>query len=251
MENNIQRFTNSEMGVSVQVVMLDGEPWFVAKDVCDVLGIRNARDAVSKLDNDEKNTVGITDGIRGNPDRVIVSESGLYHLVFKSRKKSAIKFRRWVTGEVLPSIRKHGLYATENTVENILNDPDTFIDLLQSLKKERAEKAALMKQREKDLPKIEFSEAVMGSKDAISIGEVAKVLNFQDIGRNTLFSILREKDVLMSNNQPYQTFVDRGYFRCIEQKFNKPNGDTCISIKTVVFQKGVDFIRRVLTEAGR
>ncbi len=93
-------------------------------------------------------------------------------------------------------------------------------------------------------PKADFFDAVAESKTAIEIGEVAKVLG--SIGRNNLFNILRQKGVLMSNNQPYQTYVDRGYFRVVEQKYTKPNGDTCINIKTLVYQKGVDYIRKLI-----
>jgi anti-repressor protein len=96
-------------------------------------------------------------------------------------------------------------------------------------------------------PKVEFYDDVAGSKDAIEIGEAAKVLN-KGIGRNKLFQFLRDSKVLMQNNQPYQQYVDRGYFRVIEQKFTKPNGDTNINIKTLVYQRGLDFIRKLLTD---
>ena len=97
-------------------------------------------------------------------------------------------------------------------------------------------------------PKVEFYDAVSGSKDAIGIGEVAKVLGISGVGRNNLFSILRDKGILMANNLPYQEFVDRGYFRVIEQKYTKPNGETCISIKTLVYQRGVEYIRKVVSK---
>ncbi len=96
-------------------------------------------------------------------------------------------------------------------------------------------------------PKAEFFDAVVDSKTAIDMGSVAKVLNM-GVGRNKLFQILRDKKVLQGNNRPYQTYIDRGYFRCIESSYTKPNGDTCVNIKTVVFQKGVDFIRKIIEE---
>ena len=95
-------------------------------------------------------------------------------------------------------------------------------------------------------PKVDFYEAVTGSKDTIDIGTVAKVLNIKGIGRNNLFEFLRDRGVLMSNNQPLQTFVDRGYFRVIESKYNKPDGSSHINLKTVVYQKGLDYIRKLL-----
>ena len=95
-------------------------------------------------------------------------------------------------------------------------------------------------------PKVDFYEAVTGSKDTIDIGTVAKVLNVKGFGRNNLFEFLRDKGVLMSNNQPKQTYCDRGYFRVIESKFTKPDGSTHVNTKTVVYQKGLDYIRKLL-----
>ena len=125
MEDQIQVFNNEQFG-EVRTVLQDGEPWFVAVDVCRALEIANSRDAVSRLDADEKNTLVLTDGIRGNPQKVIVNEPGLYALVLSSRKSEAKAFKRWITHEVIPSIRKHGLYADDELLAN----PDLFIKVL-------------------------------------------------------------------------------------------------------------------------
>ena len=138
MENQMQVFNSEQLG-EVRMVLRDGEPWFVAADVCKALEIANSRDAVSRLDGDEKNTVVLTDGIRGNPQKVIVNEPGLYALVLRSRKPEAKAFRRWITHEVIPSIRKHGLYAADELLAN----PDLFIKVLHDLKEERARSAQL------------------------------------------------------------------------------------------------------------
>lgn len=138
MENQIQVFNNEQLG-EVRTVLQDGEPWFAADDVCKALKIANSRDAVSGLDDDERNTVVLTDGIRGNQQKVIVNEPGLYALVLSSRKPEAKAFKRWITHEVIPSIRKHGLY----TADELLADPDLFIKVLQDLKEERALAARL------------------------------------------------------------------------------------------------------------
>ena len=138
MENQMQVFNSEQLG-EVRMVLRDGEPWFVAADVCKALEIANSRDAVSRLDGDEKNTVVLTDGIRGNPQKVIVNEPGLYALVLSSRKPEAKAFRRWITHEVIPSIRKHGLYAADELLAN----PDLFIKVLHDLKEERARSAQL------------------------------------------------------------------------------------------------------------
>ena len=104
----------------------DGEPWFVAKDVCDVLEINNSRQALARLDDDEKNTVITNDGIPGNPNISVINESGLYHLTITSRKDFAKRFRKWLTAEVAPDIRRHGVYATNDAIENALSDPDNW-----------------------------------------------------------------------------------------------------------------------------
>ena len=113
MEKSLQVFRYEEQ--AVRTVEVNGEAWLVAKDVCDILGIVNARDAVSELDDDEKNTVAITDGNRGNPNTNVINEAGLYKLTFKSRKPAAKEFTRWVTHEVLPTLRKTGSYSTKHS----------------------------------------------------------------------------------------------------------------------------------------
>ena len=124
--------------------------------------------------------------------------------------------------------------------------PKTFSEALRELAttfeaKELAEAQLLIA-----APKVEFYDAVAGSKDAIAIGEAAKVLAIPGMGQNNLFKALRDKGVLMGNNVPFQEMIDRGYFRVIEQKFNKSNGDVCVSLKTLVYQKGLDYIRKAL-----
>ena len=132
-QSKIQLFTNEELDMKVRVVEINGEPWLVGKDVAEVLGYKNTRDALSKhVDEEDKNTVAIYDGI-GNPNKVIINESGLYSLVLRSKLTEAKKFKRWVTSEVLPSIRKHGMYATDD----LLNDPDLMIKAANKIKEER------------------------------------------------------------------------------------------------------------------
>lgn len=132
-QSKIQLFTNEELDMKVRVVEINGEPWLVGKDVAEVLGYKNTRDALSKhVDEEDKNTVAIYDGI-GNPNKVIINESGLYSLVLRSKLTEAKKFKRWVTSEVLPSIRKHGMYATDD----LLNDPDLMIKAASKIKEEK------------------------------------------------------------------------------------------------------------------
>lgn len=135
--NDIQIFNSLEFG-KVRVIMINDDPWFIAKDVCDILEINNSRQAMTRLEDSERNTVILNDGNKGNPNITIISESGFYALVLSSRKPIAKPFRLWVTSEILPSIRKHGAYMTPETLHKALSDPDNLIQLLQTLKNEQA-----------------------------------------------------------------------------------------------------------------
>ena len=231
---------------TIRTVQLNNETYFVGKDVAEALGYKNTRDAlVAHVAEEDKNTVAISDGNRGNPNQTVINESGLYALIFGSKLESAKRFKHWVTAEVLPSIRKHGMYA----VDDLINDPDLAIKAFTALREERNKNKLLMEDVKRMKPKEEFFDAVADSKDAIEIGKVAKVLNFPGVGRNKLFEILRRKGILMKDNIPYQKFIDNGCFRTIEQKYSLPDGETRISIKTLVYQKGVDYIRKVLETA--
>lgn len=237
--NKLDVFKNSDF--KIRGMLIDGEPNFVASDICHALDVSNTSDAIKRLDEDEKG-IALTDTPSGRQSVLVVNESGMYSLVFSSRKHSAKKFKKWVTSEVLPSIRKTGSYSTKPILPNFSNPAEAA----RAWAIEYEEKQKALSIIEENKPKVDFYQAVTGSKDTIDIGSVAKVLNFPNIGRNNLFAILRGKNILMSNNQPYQSFIDRGYFRTIESKFTKPDGSTSISIKTVVYQKGVDFIRKIL-----
>lgn len=153
------------------------EPWFIAKDICDVLGISNVGDAVSVLDDDEKSNIGISD-VWNQPGRapLIVSEAGFYKLVLRSRKPVAKEFQRWVTHEVLPSIRKHGAYMTEQTVERILSDPDTLIRLATDLKHEREARKQAEQQVKVLAPKAQALDDFTSIEGTRSVREAAKVL---------------------------------------------------------------------------
>ena len=154
--NSLQLF--ADKGFRVRVVMRDGEPWFVAKDVCECLDLANSRDAVSRLDDDEKG-VGKADTLGGSQDMMLISESGLYTLVMRSNKPDAKVFRKWVTSEVLPSIRKTGGYGIR-TVDDMINDPDTAIRLLTQLKILRLQNDQLAMERDEAIR----TRAMIGSR---------------------------------------------------------------------------------------
>lgn len=221
----------------VRTVLVGGEPWFVAKDVCDILEIANSRDAVGRLDEDEKGVVS-TDTPGGRQEMAAVNEPGLYNLVMGSRKPEAKMFQRWVRHEVLPAIRKTGTYSRliPQTLSEALR---LAADQAEQIEKQTLELAAAK-------PKVQFFDAVANSKDAIPIGRASKVLAVKGYGPINLFKFLREQKILMADNIPYQEYIDRGYFRTVEQKWTTPKGETRISIKTLVYQKGLNFIRRKL-----
>jgi anti-repressor protein len=156
----------------------NGDPWFVAKDVCDILEISNPSDALQSLYDDEKTNLG-NSYVWSEPGRrpLIISEPGLYRLVMRSRKPEAKDFQRWVTHEVLPSIRKHGIYATEATIDQILADPDFGIRLLTSLKEERAKRIEAENQVKELEPKAKALDDFTNVPDAILVRDAAKLLS--------------------------------------------------------------------------
>lgn len=222
----------------VRTVIIDNEPYFVGKDVASVLGYSNSRDALAKHVDDEDKGVAKCDTRGGKQDLVVINESGLYSLTLSSKLPKAKTFKRWVTSEVLPSIRKTGGY----------NLPKDFASALRAYALEVEENERLKEENKVLKPKAEFYDAVADSKTAIPMEQVAKVLGIKGIGRNKLFQLLRELKILQGNNMPYQTYIDRGYFRTIESQYTKPTGETVIYIKTLVFQKGIDFIRKKIKE---
>lgn len=241
--NEIQIFNSVEFG-TIRTIQIDNEPWFVAKDVTDKLGYSNGRDAVAlHVDDEDKATVGISDGSQ-NRNMTIVNESGLYSLILSSKLENAKKFKRWITSEVIPQIRKTGGYKLPGTYAEALKN---LLEQVEANERLVNENETFKAERELLLPKAEFFDAVTDSKQAIPIGDVAKILDM-GIGRNKLFEFMREEKILMPDNSPYQKYIDAGYFRIVEQKYEK-NGDTYINLKTLVFQKGVDYIRKRLLKS--
>lgn len=239
----IQIFKNKQFG-EIRVKNDNGQPWFCLNDVCRILEISNSRDCKSRLNQDGVVITDTIDSLGRTQQANFINESNLYKVIFQSRKPEAEKFTEWVTSEVLPSIRKHGMYAADELLDN----PDLLIAAATKLKEERAARLAAENKIKVLEPKAGFYDDVAGSKDAIEMGNVAKVLAIKGIGRNKLFELLREKKILQANNIPYQQYVDREYFRVLEQKYTTPKGETKINIKTLVFQKGVDYIRKVVKE---
>ena len=253
--SNIRIFNYNS--VEVRTIQKDGEPWFVLRDVCNVLGLGTPARVAERLDTDEVSQTHITDSMGRQQEMTIINESGLYNVILRSDKPEAKPFRKWVTSEVLPTIRRHGLYATPDTVEKMLADPDTTIKLLETIKQERAARMALEAKAEADKPKVLFADAVSASHTSILVGDLAKLLrqNGVEIGQNRLFSFLREKGYLCSQgeryNLPTQRSMDRGWFQVKETTINQPNGSVRITRTVKVTGKGQQyFINLFLADAS-
>lgn len=240
MVDKIFNFNN----IDVRVLITDkNEPYFVAKDVCNVLGYTKSTSSVIETHcKAEGCTKTVLPSKGGNQETILINEGNLYRLILKSKKPEAEKFESWVCDEVLPSIRKQGIYATNSTIDNIINNPEFGIQLLESLKNERAEKERLQKQLKHNEIKINFVDRIIASDDMIDIGQCAKVLELP-FGRNTLFKQLREKGIFFKNkNEPKQAFIERGYFK-LKEAFIETNTHGTISvIKVLVTQRGLGYL---------
>lgn len=238
--NELQIFSNSEFG-QIRTITKDNEPMFCLADVCKALDIGNVSQMKTRLKEDGVITNEVIDSLGRKQTATFINESNLYRTIFQSRKDSAERFTDWVTSEVLPSIRKNGGYIAnqENlTPEQIVANALIVAQNIISQKD---------KQIEEMKPKADFFDCVADSKTAFSMNDVAKVLD-KGIGRNKLFEFLRRQGILDRYNVPYQRYVDNGWFRVIEQKYMK-DGQPIITTKTLVYQKGIDGIRRRLDES--
>ncbi len=233
----------------IRIEGTEKKPMFCLSDVCRALDIRNVSDCKSRLN--QKGIAFIDTLTEGGRQRMIfIDEANLYKCIFQSRKREAEKFQDWVTDEILPSIRQDGGYM-------VIREDETEEDLMarallvaQATLKRKEEKIRQLEAKAKlDAPKVDFFDSVAESKDAIEMKAVANTLNYISIGRNKLFAILREQKVLLPSNLPYQKYIDAGYFRTIETKKNC-GSEIRIFIKTLVYQKGLDYIKKLLDKLG-
>ena len=251
--NEIQIFNNTEFG-EIRTVEIDNEVWFVGKDIAETLGYANPSKALNdhvdtedKLNNESLSSLGQRGGW-------LINESGVYALVFNSKLPKAKEFKKWVTHDVLPSIRKHGAYMTPQKIEEVLLNPDTIIKLATDLKAEREHRMALETKIEQDKPKTIFADAVSSSKTSILIGDMAKLLrqNGVEIGQKRLFDWLRNNGYLIKRkgsdwNMPTQRSVEMGLFEIKESTHLDGNGCNITTKTSKVTGKGqVYFINKFL-----
>lgn len=244
--SDLQLFQNPEFG-RVRIVEVNGEAWMVGKDVAEALGYSNPQKAIrDHVDEDDK-TVNDSFTVNGTQG-ALINESGLYSLVLSSKLPNARKFRRWVTTEVLPTVRRHGAYMTPETLQAAILNPDTMIQLCQQLKAEQEHSRQLEAENAAMLPKAVFADAVSASKSSILVGELAKLLrqNGVDTGEKRLFHWLRQNGYLIKrngadHNMPTQRSIEQGLFVIKETTVCHADGHTTISKTPKVTGKGQQY----------
>lgn len=257
MANEIKIFENSEFG-KVRTLLIDGEPWFVGKDVAEILKYNDLShcilDHVDDADRINSKTQGQNDPEFGQRGTWLINESGVYSLIFSSKLPTAKKFKKWVTSEILPSIRRHGAYMTDETLEKALLSPEFLIRLAQELKKEKELRIAAENKIKADEPKVAFADRVADTSNVIDIGLLSKLAKDEhiDIGRNRLFAWLRENEYLQNSdshkNEPYQKYVNQGIFEVKEYTYSTPYGEKS-GTKTYVTGKGQIYLIEKLRKA--
>ena len=267
--NELQIFNYN--GNEVRTIQKDGEPWWVLKDVCEIFGETNYRRVSGRLDEDEKGVSQInTPG--GLQSMTVINEAGLYTTLFamqpekargvteeyvQQRQEQLKSFRKWVTSEVLPSIRKHGAYMTPQKIEEVLLNPDTIIKLATNLKAEREKRMELERQAEKDKPLVTFANSVSVAKASILVGELAKLLkqNGIEMGQNRLFTWMRENGYLISRkgadyNMPTQRSMEMELFEIKLTTISHGDGHTSLNKTPKVTGKGQIYFINLFLKAS-
>lgn len=236
-------------GAAVRVINNETGIWFIASDVCRVLEIANSRDAVASLVDDEKG-VATTDTLGGSQQVSVISESGLYCLIFKSRKAQAIEFRKWVTSEVLPTIRQTGAYALPGlTATNKV--PANFVEALRLAADAEEQRMALQLQLEDAAPKLETYDRVMKAEGLFTFRQVAAMLADPGLGGNNLVKRLLSMRILYRDPKgkilAYRQHIDAGHFRAVETAYElKETGESRVGCQIKTTPSGVEFIARKL-----
>ena len=248
-------------GLQLRTVEENGVVWFVARDIAQALGYsmdggmaRIFAHVPAIWTGGKRIAVRSENGVEQTREMLCLTENGVYFFLGRSDKPKAIPYQMWIAGEVMPSIRKHGMYVTPSKVEDILSNPDAFIEVLQAYKAERSKREALEAKVESDRPKVIFADALEVSKESILIGNLAKILkqNGIEIGQNRLFGYLRETGYLMRCkgerwNMPTQDSLERGLFEVKTRVINNADGSNKVVRTTKVTPKGqIHFVNMFL-----
>ena len=254
--NELQVFQNSKFG-DLEILIIEGKEWFPAIQVAETLGYSNPHKAVKDHTKERGVTIrSVIDKLGRKQNKKFIDEGNLYRLITRSKLPQADEFEEWVFEEVLPSIRKHGIYATDNVIENTLNNPDYIINILTEYKKEKEHNLVLEQQVKENKPKVLFADSVAGSDNSILVGELAKLLkqNGVDIGQNRLFKWLRNNGYLIkkngeSYNLPTQRSMDLEILDIKKRVINNPDGSSKITRTPKVTGKGQQyFINKFLSK---
>ena len=251
--NDLQVFKNTEFG-EIRTITINNEPWFVGKDVASILGYAKERNAIlAHVDNEDKRVAPIQGDLGGTQEMTIINESSLYSLILSSKLPKAKEFKRWVTSEVLPAIRKHGVYA----VDEVLNNPDMLIAALAELKTERAKRAELEAENIEMKPHAILGKAITTANTSILIGDFAKILrqNGVNIGAKRLFQWLREHGYLIKRkgsdwNMPTQKSMELKLFEIKESVHIDGNGCNIISRTPKITGRGQSYFVNKFLEAN-
>ena len=244
--SNLQIFKNKEFG-EIRVIEYEGYPWFVAKDVCNILEIKNTTDAIKRLDEDEVTRFNLG-GLSGETN--IVNEYGLYSLILGSRKPEAKQFKRWITHEVIPSIRKHGAYMTPQKIEEVLLNPDTIIQLATQLKEEQA---LVQKQRQiigELKPKADYTDLILKNKGLVTITQIAKDYGMSGQAMNQLLHELKVQYKQSGQWLLYKDHQAKGYTHSETVEITRKDGTLDVKMNTKWTQKGRLFLYELLKENG-
>lgn len=250
--NKIQIFNNVEFG-AVRTINKGGEPWFVGKDIADILGYRNgSRDVSRHVDEDDKSDVAIHDGSQ-NRKMTIINESGLYSMILSSKLPNAKKFKKWVTGDVLPAIRKHGLYA----VDELLANPDMFIRALEELKAERAARnaAELQSSKQKQIigelkPRADYTDKILKNKGLVTITQIAQDYGLSGKALNKKLHDLGVQYKQSNQWLLYAKHQGKGYTHSETTPIIRTDGREDIVMNTKWTQKGRLFLYNLLKDNG-
>lgn len=226
------------------IIENEGEPKFLLKDVCAILEIGNPSQVKTRLEDGVISNEVIQDRLGRNQNATFINEDGLYDVILDSRKPEAKRFRKWITSDVIPSIRKHGAYMTPQKIEEALLNPDTLIKLATDLKEEREIRFQLEKQKQLDEPYTTFGKVVSNSTASINVGAFAKMMydeHGMKIGRNKMFRWLRDNGYLIKTgrekNNPKQQYIEQGLFETTVTVVSRTQGDV-ESLTTLITGKG-------------
>ena len=247
--SDIKIFENEKFG-KVRIKENNGQIWFVAKDVAGILEYSNKNDAIRTHVDEEDKGVAKCDTPGGKQKMTIINESGMYSLVLSSKMPKAKEFKRWVTSEVLPSIRKHGIYATDQTIDEIIANPDFAIELLTELKKERKEKEKLVGKISELKPKANYTDKILNNSGLVTITQIAKDYGMSGRSMNELLHDLGVQYKQSGQWMLYAEYQGEGYTHSQTVDIQRSGGRKDVVMHTKWTQKGRLFLYDLLKEEG-